>query len=176
MKVLEPLTTLLPRPRLKQLIYLDTLSCVSSRTSETGLLSYFSIVAREQMICFQKRKGSPMSINTLKQGGLAILAVATISASTMMLSTTASQAAGLMPAAPIAGSQTATVDNVVEVGGRRIHRRWHRGHRHGRRWHRGRRHHARWYGHGYADCIIKRKRVWSNYYHEYIWKKVRICY
>ncbi|WP_222876244.1 hypothetical protein [Terrihabitans soli] len=49
------------------------------------------------------------------------------------------------------------------------------GHHHHKKWH----HFEKWssgYGYGYGGSCWTKAKVWSDYYGDFVWKKVNICY
>lgn len=67
----------------------------------------------------------------------------------------------------ILGNDTAAASTLgLEVAGGYGHKRWGWRHRHNHHYQ-----HSNYYG-----CKWKKRKVWSNYYHGWVWKKVKVCY
>ncbi|MFK7903467.1 MAG: hypothetical protein AB8B49_11590 [Nitratireductor sp.] len=108
----------------------------------------------------------------------AIIAFAVAAISTTSAQAATSNSADINAPAPLVsldiidnGSTSASTLG-LEVAGGYGHRRWQRGHRYYNNHHNRHLHNHR----VYYGCKWKKRKVWSNYYHGWVWKKVKVCY
>jgi hypothetical protein len=100
-----------------------------------------------------------VKMNSIKKTTMAALAVAVLATSGVLAAPTASSAMSGVRVAPVESSAV----QATKVG-------WRHHRRHRRHW--GHRRH-RW---GYGGCFWKKRRFWNEYYGEFVYRRVRICF